>query len=119
MALLLARDLGCLPAFALALALIEDRSPIIHKEFNQEIVDSFISKKFNEKDANCFDYDLRLVHNKMKEIFNTKIIDGNSIIIKNIQKMDEFIYNLFQKIQVKIVAIRGSTFIKLMSEIIF
>ena len=61
MALLLAKDLGCLPAFALALALIEDRSPIIHKEFNQQIVDSFISKKITEQNANDFDSDLRLL----------------------------------------------------------
>ena len=61
MALLLAKDLGCLPAFALALALIEDRSPIIHKEFNQQIVDSFLSKTFAEKHSNELDSDLRLL----------------------------------------------------------
>ena len=61
MALLLAKDLGCLPAFSLALALIEDRSPIIHKEFNQQIVDSFLSKTFAEKHSNELDSDLRLL----------------------------------------------------------
>lgn len=42
-ALLMSKEKGCLPALALSLALIEDRSPIIHKEFNAEIVESFLS----------------------------------------------------------------------------
>lgn len=61
MALLLAKNLGCLPAFSLALALVEDRSPIIYKEFNQQEVDSFLAKKYTEKNTNDFDSDLRLL----------------------------------------------------------
>ena len=61
MALLLAKNLGCLPAFSLALALVEDRSPIIYKEFNQQEVDSFLAKKYTEKNINDFDSDLRLL----------------------------------------------------------
>ena len=43
MALLLAKELNCLPAFSLALALVEDRSPIIHREFNRQVLESFCS----------------------------------------------------------------------------
>ena len=42
-ALLLSVELDCLPALALSLALVEDRSPIIHKEFNSDIIESFLS----------------------------------------------------------------------------
>jgi ATP-dependent helicase HrpB len=59
-ALLLSKELDCLPALALSLALVEDRSPIIHKDFNADIVESFLS---NLQVENQFDAgsDLRLL----------------------------------------------------------
>ncbi len=49
-ALLLSDKLGCLPAFALSLAIIEERTPIIPKEFKEDIVESFLSGMIREKD---------------------------------------------------------------------
>jgi ATP-dependent helicase HrpB len=59
-ALIMSKEMGCLPALALSLALIEDRSPIIHKEFNSEVVETFLST-FNLEDELGLASDLRIL----------------------------------------------------------
>lgn len=59
-ALIMSKEMGCLPALALSLALIEDRSPIIHKEFNSELVETFLST-FNLEDELGLASDLRIL----------------------------------------------------------
>jgi ATP-dependent helicase HrpB len=61
MALLMAKELGCLPAFALAMALMEDRSPIIHKDFNRNIVDSYLLQKYGTLEDEGLNSDLKLL----------------------------------------------------------
>jgi exoribonuclease R len=62
------------------------------------------------------DYDLRLVHNKMKSIIKV-IISDRKITIKNIHEETEISYELFQQIRIKFVATR-EPFVKLRFEII-
>ena len=59
-ALIMSKEMGCLPALALSLALMEDRSPIIHKEFNSELVETFLST-FNLEDELGLASDLRIL----------------------------------------------------------
>ena len=59
-ALIMSKEMGCLPALALSLALIEDRSPIIHKEFNSEVVETFLST-FNLENEIDLASDLRIL----------------------------------------------------------
>ena len=60
MALLVAKELDCLPALALLIALVDDRSPIIHKDFNAVEVNSFISE-YHGKIFSKTNSDLRLL----------------------------------------------------------
>ncbi len=60
-ALLLAQELSCLPAFSLALALLEDRSPIIHREFNRQAVESYLPSISKEEKSVQPNSDLSLL----------------------------------------------------------
>ena len=63
------------------------------------------------------DYDLKLIHNKMKSIMTTEYPDEYSIVLKNRQEEGNGIkYSLFQRITIKIVSTR-EPFMKLLIEI--
>lgn len=62
------------------------------------------------------DYDLRLIHNKMKSIMKI-IISDKKITIINIHEKTEISYELFQQIGIKLVTTRDP-FVKLRFEII-
>lgn len=61
MALLTAKELGCLPAFALLLALTEDRSPIIYKDFKRDLISANQFKTSNNGNYSELDSDLKLL----------------------------------------------------------
>lgn len=56
-----AKRYGCLPAFSLILAYIDDRSPIIDKEFKEDIIVSQDSETFLENEASLNNSDLKLL----------------------------------------------------------
>ena len=60
MALLTAKELGCLPAFALLLALTEDRSPIIYKDFKRDLISANQFKTSNKGNYSELDSDLKI-----------------------------------------------------------
>jgi exoribonuclease R len=62
------------------------------------------------------DYDLNLIHNKLKNILKVSI-QNNTVKIQNIHEKTETIYQLFQKIRIKFVSTR-EPFMKLRFEII-